>query len=76
MNSERTKLRQDQRSEQEQTVTQQSAHTTGLEFSTVEDLLRHDSDMNPVPAEVADRVNASISAEPKPKKPWYKTLFR
>jgi len=74
MNSERSTLRHDHRGEQEHAVTQ-SSQAVGLEFSTVEDLLRHDNEQHPVPTEVAERVSTSINDEPKPKKPWYRNLF-
>ncbi len=76
MNSENSRLRQEQRSDHEQQVIQQVAQQTqGQQFSSVEELLRYDSEQNPVPAEVAERLNESIAAEPKQPRPWYKGLF-
>jgi hypothetical protein len=74
MNSDRTKLRQEQHAEQEQSLTPQSTQVQSKEFSNVEDLLRYDSEQNPVPDEVALRLNAAIAAEPKAKS-WFKSLF-
>ena len=76
MNSEHSKLKQEQRQEQEQSFGEQVAQTSGQEFATVEELLRYDNEQNPVPAQVGGRLNASVSAEPKPSRPWYKNLFR
>jgi hypothetical protein len=74
MNSENRKLRQEQRHEQQQDFVEQTAQQ-GQQFASVEDLLRYDNEQNPVPSEVAERLNRSIGAEPKPARPWYKSLF-
>ena len=73
MNPERSKLRYDQKIENDHAVAGESSQA--LEFSTVDDLLRHDNDQNPIPEEVGERLNRSIAEEPKPAKPWYKSLF-
>lgn len=78
MNPEQSQLRQQQRAEQEHTHGQFQHGTTQAqvkEFASVDDLLRFDSDQNPVPAEVADRLNQSLAAEPKAQRPWYRKLF-
>ena len=76
MNPEFSKLHQKEQLEEELNSSQkQEQETAGMEFNTVEDLLRHDSDQNPVPAEVAERLNRSIAAEPKPQRSWIKKLF-
>ena len=75
MNSEYSKLKQEQRQEHEQSVAEHVTQTSGQQFARVEELLRCDSEQNPVPAEVGERLNASIAAEPKPAQPWYKKLF-
>ena len=76
MNPEFSKLHQKEQNEEELNSSQkQEQETAGMEFNTVEDLLRHDSDQNPVPAEVAERLNRSIAAEPKPQRSWIKKLF-
>jgi hypothetical protein len=78
MNPERTNLRQQQRAGQEHAQEQfqhakNQAHVK--EFATVDDLLRYDSEENPVPPEVADRLSRSLEAEPKKERPWYKRFF-
>jgi hypothetical protein len=73
MNPERSKLRYDQQIEHDHAVAEESSQA--LEFSTVDDLLRHDNEQNPVPEEVGERLNRSIAEEPKPVKPWYRNLF-
>lgn len=76
MNPEFSKLHQKEQLEEELNSSQkQEQETAGMEFNTVEDLLRHDSDQNPVPAEVAERLNRSIAAQPKPQRSWIKKLF-
>ena len=74
MSAEQSKLRQEAEQEQQQI---QSAVNQGTvkEFATVDDLLRYDSEQNPVPAEVAERLGKSLEAEPKPEQPWYRKLF-
>ena len=74
MNSEQTRLRQQEQSVAAHAETQQ-VQQNAAEFSTVDDLLRHDSGLHPVPPEVAERIDASIAAEPKPERPWFKKLF-
>ncbi len=78
MSSERTNLRHQHQTEQ--VSSQGHFHETASqsqtkEFAAVEDLLRFDSEQNPVPPEVADRLGRSLAAEPKPEKPWYRKLF-
>lgn len=71
MKPERTQLRHEQTAECESALSEQAA-SQPQHFAAVEDLLRHDSEQNPVPPEVAHRLNRSLAAEPKPKKPWYR----
>ena len=78
MSAEQSRLRQEQREEQtsEQRIDQvQGSGEEGREFATVEELLRYDSEQNPVPAEVAERLGRSLENEPKQEKPWYRRIF-
>lgn len=77
MNPEQSNLRQRQHAEQEQAAgeLQHSHQAQGKDFASVDDLLRYDSDQNPVPPAVGERLARSLEAEPKPKQPWYKRLF-
>jgi hypothetical protein len=76
MNSEDSRLRQEQRSDHDQQIVEHVAQQAeGQQFATVEDLLRYDSEQNPIPAEVSERLNASIAAEPKQSRSWLKGLF-
>jgi hypothetical protein len=75
MSAEQSKLRQ--QAEQEQAAQVQNTLNQGevKDFATVEDLLRYDSEQNPVPREVAERLGKSLEGEVKPEQPWYKKLF-
>ena len=63
--------------EQEQVSSQQhSAQTTGVEFVTPEEMLRHDAAQTPVPAGVAERLRQSLQNEaPPPRAPWWRRIF-
>ena len=68
-----SKLRQNE--QQESTQQQHSEQKNELkEFSSVEDMLRHDSAQTSVPPSVADRVNGSIANEPQQSPSWWKRL--
>ena len=81
MSAEQSRLRQEQREEQKTAEVQNSAQINrsgdagGKEFATVEELLRYDSEQNPVPPEVAERLGRTLANEPKQEKPWYKRIF-
>jgi hypothetical protein len=77
MNSERSQFKQQEGEKGKSQSFGQQVHEMkeGREFSSVEDLLRHDSEVNPVPPEIGERLNLSIAAEPKPERPWYKRLL-
>ena len=75
MSAEQSRLRQEQREEQKSQEVQGSAQGEGKEFATVEELLRYDSEQNPVPAEVAERLGRTLANEPKQEKPWYKRIL-
>jgi hypothetical protein len=77
MNPEPSRLRQEQQAAEEQSsgVAEEQRHEGGREFASVEDLLRYDSELHPVPAEVGERLARAVMAEPKPERPWYKRIF-
>ena len=72
MNHELSKFREHS---SQQSNSQAENTQKGREFTTVEEMLRADSEQHPVPPQVAERLKASISAEPKPKTAWYKKIF-
>ena len=76
MNSERAQFQQQEGIMGETDLfVHQAQQEQGREFASVDDLLRHDSEMNPVPPQVGERLNSSLAAEPKPERPWYKRLL-
>jgi len=78
MSADERKLRQRQSAEQENAteLNQGNQQAQGLEFGTVDDLLRYDSEQNLPPLEVAQRLERSLEAEPhREHRPWYKKLF-
>ena len=73
MSSDHSKLRQQHRTEQAARL--EERQQPALEFDTVDDLLRYDSAQNPAPPEIAERLNSSISAEPRIEKGWFRKIF-
>ena len=54
--------------EQESSAQHQSAQNTVQEFSTVEELLRHDAAQTSVPAGLAERLQKSSADFPRPNR--------
>ncbi|MEO5803642.1 MAG: hypothetical protein ABIR24_08930 [Verrucomicrobiota bacterium] len=77
MNNDSSKLRHTQKqasaSEQQQ---QQQQKAEAKEFSSVEELLRHDAAEIVVPPGVAVKLNQSIANSPKPKVWWQRFFSR
>ena len=74
MNPEHSKLRQNESQQLgEVEVSQQSG---GQTFTGVEEVLRFDSDQNPVPPSVAEKLNESIAREPAAPGSWWKNLWK
>jgi hypothetical protein len=64
--------------EQEQlaaAMREQGAQQTSIEFTSVEDMLRHDALHTPVPPAVAARLAQSIGPLPPPARSWWRRLF-
>ena len=61
--------------EQEQLGEVKTHQTSAREFSSVEELLRHDAGQTTVPSRVAERLGHSIKNEPAPSRSWWKRLF-
>jgi hypothetical protein len=55
-----------------QQAVQQAA---GLEFASVEEMMRHDARQNPPPPELAHRVAESVAGLPKPARSWWQKWF-
>ena len=69
--------RLNQRQREEAISQQQSAqNTAALEFTTAEEMLRHDAGQIPVPPTVAERLQKSVASEPAPPKSWWQRLLK
>ena len=66
-----------ERAAEEGEVRQEQAAQTegGREFARVEELLQYDSEQNPVPPEVAERVNDTIRKEQPARQGWWQKVF-
>jgi hypothetical protein len=63
--------------QQVQSVQSQSGQQQhGREFSSVEELLRHDAAQSLPPATLETRVASSIAREPPPRRRWWQRLFQ
>jgi len=71
-------LRQETRAETGTDHAQSTAQTqAALEFTTPEELLRHDRKQTPVPASVAARLEISLGGQTPPAgQPWWKRIFK
>jgi hypothetical protein len=76
MDPQSRKLRHQARQETEHE--QQAAseqRQSAREFSSVEEMLRHDAEQVMVPPHIAARVQQSVALEPKPQRGWWGRLF-
>lgn len=74
MNSDPTKLRQQQELAEQSAANLQS-ESQPHEFGSVEEMIRFDSNQTPSPDEVAQRLKESITREGTPRRPWWRRLF-
>lgn len=75
MNNDSSRLRHTQKSEATSEHEQQ-VKTEAKEFSSAEELLRHDLAQTEVPPAIAVKLNKSISAIPQPKSSsWWSRFF-
>jgi hypothetical protein len=75
MSSDPSKLRHQQRTGAAQTQLGVQAQNAAMEFASADDLLRYDREKNPVPPELAERLNQSLLNEPKAPRPWFRRIF-
>lgn len=75
MKPEFSRLRQKEEEELAQEAQSNLKAEQGRKFESVEEMLRYDNEQNPVPQQLAERVNESIAGEPKPSQSWWKRLF-
>ena len=69
------KLRSHEIEEQETRLQQNQQHSP-LEFSNVEQMLRHDALHTPVPPAIVHRLQESIGKSSPPPGPWWRRLLR
>ena len=75
MNHKPSKLRQTDKQEAI-SEEQQQQESKVQEFSSVEDLLRHDADKTVVPSGIATKLNESIAKTPAPEaRSWWARFF-
>jgi len=72
MNPTPQKLQQQQKQE---STEQSGAQRTAREFSSPEEILRHDAEQIEVPAALAHRVAESIAREPRVSRSWWQRWF-
>lgn len=63
------------RQNQELAAQQNATQNSVQEFSTVEELLRHDTAQTVPPAAIAQRLQKSSAEFPRPGRSWWKKLF-
>ena len=68
---QKSKLTTGEQSQLSETRTKQGA---AREFTSAEELLRHDAAQTVVPVAVAKRLGESIQVEPKPERSWWQRL--
>ncbi len=61
--------------EEQLAALQQNQNQSPIEFSNVEQMLRHDALHTPVPPTVAHRLRASIGHAPPQTRSWWKRLL-
>ena len=61
--------------EQEQRSEIKAQPTSAREFTSPEEMLRHDAIHTIVPTRVVERLDRSIQNEPKPCRSWWQRLF-
>lgn len=65
-------------SEQQHDTVQHTGEAQGKMFGSPEELLRFDATQTPVPGKLTERLNRSVSLEPRPdtsKTSWLRRLF-
>jgi hypothetical protein len=68
------KLTSQQQAEEQQTAAHQEQTKPGVEFNSVEELLRHDASQTPVPPGIEHRLQESLERTPHSKS-WWRRWF-
>ncbi len=69
------KLQQVERQQVAAEVQNTTQNAAEIEFTSVEEMLRFDAAQVSPPPSVAERLNQSLAAEPKPKTSWWRRWF-
>ena len=70
------KLVSKQKAEEQQDLVQQQALQPGAhEFTSVDEMLRHDAVHTPVPPTIAQRLEKSVAQLPVPARSWWRRLL-
>ena len=75
MNSDPSKLRQQQQQSEQSSDLQFREELQAHQFDSVEEMIRFDARQTEPPAEIAERLKESVAHEPKPARSWWKRLF-
>jgi hypothetical protein len=61
--------------QEDHTSEMRAAKTAGQEFSSVEELLRHDAGQTVVPPGIAQRLSQSVNEGEAPRRAWWRRLW-
>lgn len=70
------KLTSQQQAEEQQTTAHQQQTKPGVEFKSVEEMLRHDASQTPMPPEIEYRLQESLTRTPTTEASWWRRFFR
>jgi hypothetical protein len=70
------KLTSQQQAEEQQTTAHQQQTKPGVEFASVEEMLRHDASQTPVPPGIESRLQESLTQSSTTEASWWRRFFR
>lgn len=70
------KLTSQQRAQEQQTTAHQQQTKPGVEFASVEEMLRHDASQTPVPPAIESRLQESLTQSATTEPSWWRRFFR
>jgi len=69
------KLTSQQQAEEQQTTAHQQQTKPGVEFDSVEEMLRHDASHTPVPPGIESRLQESLTQTSTTATSWWRRIF-
>ena len=69
------KLTSQQQAEEQQTTAHQEQTKPGIEFGSVDEMLRHDASQTPVPPGIEHRLQESLSQSSTTAPSWWRRFF-